>query len=163
MENSTPGSLMNSVHLRDVIEDDLPVFFEHQRDPVATRMTSFTPRDWEAFMAHWARISANDAIFKKTILFNGQVAGNIASYEHSGEREIGYWIGQEYWGKGVATQALAEFLSYEKQRPIYAHVARHNVASRRVLEKCGFTICGEDKGLPDPTGEQVDEFILILR
>ena len=103
-------------------------------------------------MAHWAKIMADESVILKTILFDGQVAGNIVSWETSGEREVGYWIGREYWGKGIATKALLLFLGLVKIRPLYAHVAKHNVASRRVLEKCGFTVTGGD----------VEEFILKL-
>jgi RimJ/RimL family protein N-acetyltransferase len=131
--------------LREVKEDDLPVFFEHQLDPDATRMAAFPPRDRNAFMAHWTRILADETVIKKTILFDGDVAGNVVSFVRSGEREVGYWIGKNYWGRGVATQALSEFLDHIETRPLYGHVARHNVASIRVLEKCGFRISGEEQ------------------
>jgi RimJ/RimL family protein N-acetyltransferase len=85
------------------------------------------------------------------------------SFEQSGEREVGYWIGREYWGKGIATRALSEFLGHVKVRPLYAHVAKHNIASIRVLEKCGFTISGEDKRFSNARGEEVEEFVLKLR
>ena len=74
---------------------------------------------------------------------------------------MGYWIGKEYWGKGVATQALAQFLEDVKTRPLYAHVAKHNIASRRVLEKCGFVICGEDRTV-DASGGVIEEDVLKL-
>lgn len=45
--------------------------------------------------------------------------------------------GKEHWGS-VATRALAAFLRLVTERPLHAHVAQHNVGSRRVLEKCGF-------------------------
>jgi RimJ/RimL family protein N-acetyltransferase len=131
--------------LRDVKEDDLPVFFEHQLDPDATRMAAFPPRDRNAFMAHWTRILADETVIKKTILFDGDVAGNVVSFVRSGEREVGYWIGKNYWGRGVATQALSEFLDHVEARPLYGHVARHNGASIRVLQKCGFRISGEEQ------------------
>lgn len=107
-------------------------------------MASFPARDRESFMAHWDEILEDESVIKKTILFRGEVAGNIVSFVHSGEREVGYWIGKEYWGKGVATRALAEFLRLEERRPLYANVALHNVASIRVLENCGFRISGEE-------------------
>jgi RimJ/RimL family protein N-acetyltransferase len=72
------------------------------------------------------------------------VAGNVVSFVQSGEREVGYWIGNEYWGTGVATQALSGFLNHVDTRALYAHVARHNVASIRVLEKCGFEVSWEE-------------------
>src|SRR5215218_9325330 len=52
-----------------------------------------------------------------------------------GEREVTYWIGRSYWGKGIATDALTAFLAVERSRPLHARVASDNVASRRVLEK----------------------------
>ena len=71
-------------------------------------------------------------------------------------------IGRQYWGKGVATTALAAFLHHVQARPLYAHVAKHNRASLRVLEKCGFTIFGEDRVDLDAGGEQIEEYLLKL-
>jgi RimJ/RimL family protein N-acetyltransferase len=138
--------------LRNVEDGDLPVFFEHQLDPEATRMAGFPARDRESFMAHWNRILEDETVVKKTALFEGQVAGNIVSFVNSGEREVGYWIGREFWGRGVATRALAGFLRLEARRPLYASVARHNVASIRVLQKRGFRI----------SRDEPDELILKL-
>ena len=151
------------VLLRDVQEEDLPILFEHQRDPEANRMAAFPARDWDAFMEHWkTRVLGDQAVIKKTVLVDGHVAGNIGSWEQDGEREVGYWIGKEYWGQGVATRALLEFLPYVKTRPLYAHVAKHNVASLRVLEKCGFSIAGEDTAPSSLGGDEVEEFLLKL-
>jgi RimJ/RimL family protein N-acetyltransferase len=157
-EQATPT---DDVVLRDVIEGDLSFFFEHQLDPEATRMAAFPTRDRAAFMAHWARIlgDATSTNTKQTIVFEGRVAGNIVSFEQSGETDVGYWLGREYWGRGIATKALAAFLLYVKSRPLYAHVAKHNVASMRVLEKCGFTISGYDTG---SSGDGIEEVILRL-
>ena len=154
--------MTSDVLLRDVIESDLPIFFEHQLDPDATEMAAFPSRDRDAFMAHWAKIMADDSVMLKTVLFDGHVAGNIVSFEQSGKREVGYWIGKEYWGKGIATKALAAFLDHVKTRPLYAHVAKHNIGSRRILEKCGFTVVGKDKWFPNKREEEVEESILRL-
>ena len=143
MARRAKNPLTENVTLRDVERDDLSVFFEHQLDPEATRMADFPSRDWEAFLAHWHSL-LDDTIVKKTVLFWGEVAGNVVSFAHSGQREVGYWIGRRYWGKGVATRALAAFLGLEPRRPLYAHVARHNAASLRVLKRCGFGISGEE-------------------
>ena len=122
-----------NIQLRDVIETDLPIFFEQQLDPDATRMAAFPSRDREPFMAHWAKILGDDSVTIQTILFCGQVAGNIVSFEQSGKREVGYWLGKDFWGKGIATRALSDFLGQVKVRPLYAYVAKQNIASRRVL------------------------------
>jgi RimJ/RimL family protein N-acetyltransferase len=161
MDNHIPRSLTKEVQLRDVMETDLPIFFEHQQDLDANLMAAFPARDRDAFMVHWDRILGDETVAIKTILFDGHVAGNIVSWEQSGHREVGYWLGREYWGKGIATAALSEFLGHVKMRPLCAYVAKHNKASIRVLEKCGFTITGEDK-YSNAGGEEVEGFILEL-
>jgi len=126
--------------LRDVIEEDLPVFFEHQRDPEAVEMAAFPAREREPFFEHWHRIMDDDELVAKTIVSNGEVAGNIGSWERDAKRLVGYWLGREFWGRGLATQALAEFVEELSVRPLYAEVATTNIGSIRVLEKCGFTV-----------------------
>jgi len=150
------------VQLRDVIETDLPIFFEQQLDPDATQMAAFSSREREAFTLHWAKILADVTVVKQTVLFDGQIAGNIVSWEQSGQREVGYWLGKAYWGKGIATRALAQFLDQVKVRPLYAYVARHNLASRRVLEKCGFILCSEDDSSTRASGDQIEELVLKI-
>src|SRR5688572_21372540 len=119
--------------LRDVAEDDLPIFFEHQRDPESTRMAAFASRAWEPFALHWRKnILANDDAAKKTVVVDGEVVGNVVSWTHDKKRLVGYWIARSHWGKGVATRALAEFLEHDATRPIYAWVAEHNAGSIRV-------------------------------
>ena len=113
----TARSALTSVVLRNVERGDLPFFFEHQLDPEATSMAGFPIRDKKSFMAHWTRLLDDESVVKKTILFQDEVAGNVVSFEQSGEREVGYWIGKDYWGKGIATRALAAFLSLEERRP----------------------------------------------
>lgn len=133
------------VELRDVTDTDLPIFFRQQLDPEATAMADFPARIEADFMAHWTKIRANPTVVSRTILVDGDVAGNIVSWLGDGERDIGYWVGKPFWGRGIATRALTTFLHELTDRPLHAHVARHNVASRRVLAKCGFVGAGEDE------------------
>ena len=153
--------MTNKLFLRDVIESDLPILYEQQLDPDATAMAAFPSRDREAFMAHSARIMSDESVIFKAIVFDGKVAGSMVSWIMEGEWEVGYWLGKEYWGKGIATQALSEYVKIVRTRPLYAHVARHNIGSRRVLEKCGFKVIGEDTYM-NPAGAEVEEFILKL-
>ncbi len=151
--------------LRNVRPSDLPIFFRHQQDPVATHMAAFTskdPADREAFDAHWRKILGDDAIVMKTILVDEDVAGHIGSFEREGKPNVTYWIGREYWGKGLATGALTEFLDDLEVRPVYAGAAKDNVASLRVLEKCGFKVAGEEKGFANARGEETEELLLEL-
>ena len=97
----------------------------------------------------------------RTIEVEGRVAGNIVSWEHDGERDVGYWIGREHWGKGVATAALTAFLVELDTRPLHAHVAAHNIGSIRVLEKCGFERSG-GRTHAQPDADGVEELLLKL-
>lgn len=146
------------VRLREVRPEDLPILAAHQEDPEANRMANFPPRDLEAFMAHWAKILIDDAAIVRAVEVEGVVAGNVVSWVHDDERDVGYWIGREHWGKGIATAALATFLEEVEQRPLFAHVAEHNVGSIRVLEKCGFA----NLGRVDLRGEDGTEFLFRL-
>ena len=152
--------------LRDVVQDDLPVFFEFQLDPDANHMAAFIardPSDRQAFIAHWNKILADPTTINKTIVCDGQVVGSVSSYELAGKPEVTYWIGRAYWGKGIATRALSEFLAQiNRARPIYARVAKDNLGSRRVLEKCGFQIIGDSKGFAKARGEEIEELHLEL-
>lgn len=152
----------DSIQLRDTVDNDLPVFYEQQLDEDAARMAGFPSREREAFMTHWRKIMADDSVTIKTILFEGEIAGNIVCFEQLGEREVGYWLGREFWGKGIATAALAQFLGQVQTRPLYAHAAKHNIASKRVLEKCGFQVVAEDTFFSKLFGEDIQEFILVL-
>jgi RimJ/RimL family protein N-acetyltransferase len=158
--------MKNELLLRDVLSEDLPIFFEQQLDQEANTMAAFTtkdPTDREAFMIHWHKILGIDTCIIKTILFNGKVTGSVSSYEEEGKPEVTYWLGREYWGKGIATWALKELLaSHSQKRPMYARVAKDNLASRRVLEKCGFKIIGEDKGFANARGQEIEEYLLEL-
>jgi RimJ/RimL family protein N-acetyltransferase len=128
--------------LRDVVEDDLDVLFDHQREPEANRMAIFPARDRDAFDAHWRRILADASVIKKTIEHEGEVAGNIGCWEQDGKRLVGYWVGREFWGKGLATRAVRELAEEVTERPLHAWVATSNIGSIRVLEKCGFVRVG---------------------
>ncbi|AYY15173.1 N-acetyltransferase [Actinobacteria bacterium YIM 96077] len=137
---------METVALREIRKNDLLVFYEHQRDPMAAEMAAFPVRDLDAHLAHWAKIVADETVIAKTVVVDGQVAGNVVSYLVDTDREIGYWIGREFWGGGVATAAVGAFVDMLAHRPLYARVAEHNQGSIRVLEKCGFTVVGSDTG-----------------
>jgi RimJ/RimL family protein N-acetyltransferase len=133
----------DEVTIRPVHEDDLSILFEHQRDPEANAMAAFPPRDREAFMAHWRKILSDPTCLARTIELDGTVVGNIGSFDFDGRREVGYWIDRAFWGRGVATRALAALLREETTRPLFAGVVPHNAGSIRVLEKCGFARTGK--------------------
>ena len=151
--------------LREVRDEDLPVLFEQWADPDAAHMAAFTAPDhmeWDAFERRWARLRADPTIINRAIVADGEVAGSIGSWGGPDERELTYWIGRSYWGKGIATAALKAFLSVDPTRPIHARVAYDNVASRRVLEKCGFRVTGTDRGFAEARSGEIEELLLRL-
>ncbi|HVR43796.1 MAG TPA: GNAT family N-acetyltransferase [Thermoanaerobaculia bacterium] len=154
--------MVDEVRLRDVAAADLPILFEQQTDPDAVRMAAFPSRARDAFMAHWTKILDDDAVTRQAVVFDGRLAGYMVCFERAGERLVGYWIGREYWGRGIATRALAAFLDLVPDRPLHARVAKHNLASIRVLEKCGFTVSGEEEAASSAGGDEVEEFIMTL-
>jgi RimJ/RimL family protein N-acetyltransferase len=113
-------------------------------------------------MAHWAKAMANASNILRTIVCDEQVAGNLVSWNALGERNVGYWIAHAFWGRGIATRALMLFLDEVKMRPLHAQVARHNAASRRVLEKCGFVVTGAAGIRHEDAASPVAELILRL-
>ncbi len=154
------------LELRDLLDEDLAIFFEQQLDPDANWMAAFTakdPADHAAFERHWERIRSNPQVIIRTILVGGAVAGHVSSYVEDGGPEITYWLGKAFWGRGIASAALQSFLDkVNPARPMRARVAKDNPASLRVLQKCGFQIIGEDRGFAQARGVETEEYILTL-
>jgi RimJ/RimL family protein N-acetyltransferase len=150
-----------TVTLRPVVESDLEAFYEQQADPESIRMAALAARDRDTHFPHWRRVLEDETTLVRTIEVDGAVAGHVVSFlrDGVGDPEVGYWIAREFWGRGVASSALEQLLALEPRRPLVAHVATHNPASRRVLEKCGFTV---ESLVPDPRGDGVDEWHLRL-
>ena len=137
---------MGGLELREVEPDDLPVLFENQADPISVEMADLPSRDREAFDEHWAKVLADPDVIVRTIVVDGEVAGAVQSWSKDGQRLSGYWLGRDFWGRGIASAALAAFLEIDRSRPLHAHVATPNMGSRRVLEKNGYVYGGD---LPD--------------
>lgn len=135
---------MLEIELRYVTSSDLPILFEFQREPEGNAMAALPARDLHDFMAHWRKILNEPACTLMAVTVNGSVAGNIGSWSQDDKRLVGYWLGKQFWGQGIATVALSKFIGQWCDRPLYAYAAKHNAGSIRVLEKCGFVLVGED-------------------
>jgi RimJ/RimL family protein N-acetyltransferase len=153
---------LESVRLRDVEPDDLPILFQHQLDPEANRMAVANPRDERAFNAHWAKILGDPSLVAKAVLVDGCVVGVINCFKWDGKDSVGYWIAREHWGQGIATRALGLLLEEIPTRPLYARVARSNVASLRVLERRGFVVTGYESTPPCDRFPECEEAVLVL-
>ena len=159
--DSMQGGSLTGIRLRPIVASDLDAFFEHQRDPVALRIGHLTSRERAEFDGHWSRILADPLAIQCTVECDGVVVGYVGSFVRAGLREVAYWYGRPYWGKGIATAALGEFVAGVPERPLYALVTVDNAASRRVLEKAGFHV-EERRMTVEDSGEQVEELLLRL-
>lgn len=153
------------IRLREVEPGDLQSFFEHQADPVASRMAAFVnddPLDRSAFDLHWQRIRADRNIRLRTIEVEEQVVGHVVAYHLRGRRAVGYWIDREHWGRGVASSALASFLELETERPLIARVAADNHGSQRVLSRSGFRREIRLRAWSNARQEEIEEQLWLL-
>jgi RimJ/RimL family protein N-acetyltransferase len=154
------------VQLRPVEPGDLDALFEHQRDPEANRMVAFgpvDPDDRSAFDRRLQRTLADPDVVARSVEADGQLAGSVLLWRDGAldAPEVTYWLGRDFWGRGIATEALRQFLALIPTRPLYGRAASTNPASVRVLEKVGFRLVRVDRDVESTNG-RVDEHILRL-
>ena len=102
-------------------------------------------------------------IDEKVIGAVGIIIGNDVQRVTS---EIGYWLGENYWGKGVATEALKQMTDYAFQNfpdlvRLWAAVFEYNKPSMRVLEKAGYEFEGIRKKATIKNGVVIDEYVYV--
>ena len=154
-----------TITLRNVKTSDISIFFEQQLDPEANRMAAFVRKDRHdraVFDAHWKRIMDSTGTVNKTILRREEVAGHISCYPQHGELEVIYWLGKKRCGKGVRNSSPKKLLQEITHRPLFARVAKDNIGSIRVLQKCDFKIIGENKDFAQGRGQETEEYIFRL-
>jgi RimJ/RimL family protein N-acetyltransferase len=155
------------IELRPVRDEDLPVFHQHHVDVESRHMAAFVAAqapDLASFVARFKSHLENPTNVARTIVVAGRVAGHVLTWESEpGRPEVTYWIGREFFGRGVASRALELFLRHEQPiRPIHGRCADGNPASLRVLEKCGFVRVGEARDFAPGRGAEITEFVLRL-
>ena len=150
------------MRLRPVEQGDLPVLYGHQCDPLSNEMAVSNPRDADAFNAHWTKIIADPAVVVRAVVADGRMVGYVSCFKADETHYVGYWIDRDHWGRGIAKQALALLLEEVTTRPLYARVARSNVASLRVLERCGFSVVRFETCEATERHPACEEAIMIL-
>lgn len=153
------------ITLRKTEIADLDHFFVFQLDKEANHLAAFTSKDSAdktAYLQKYTKFLSDPTINMRTIMVGNIIVGSIAKFEMEGKTEITYWIDKAFWGRGVATNALKDFLTIENARPIFGRVAFDNLGSQKVLEKCGFTKVGTDRGYATARQAVIDEFIYQL-
>lgn len=123
----------------------------------------YTERDAEEFIR--TMLSENiDSTFSFAITLDGKVIGSIGVFRqnniHFRTAEIGYYIGESYWGNGYATSAIKQVCEYVFENTniirIFAEPFANNKASCRALEKAGFQYEGTLKSNAVKCGSIVD-------
>lgn len=112
-----------------------------------------------------AMISADEKeTFAFAITLDGKVIGSIGIFRqgniHRQTAELGYYIAEEYWGRGIMTEAVKQICRYVFDKSdiirIYAEPFAYNTASCRVLEKAGFQYEGTLRNNAVKNGEMID-------
>lgn len=153
------------IKLRTTEISDLDFLFQFQLDKEGGYLAAFMPKDPAdkvAYIEKYSRLLDDPTVNNQTIIIDNTIVGSIAKFVMGGDTEITYWIDKKFWGQGVATKALKEFLIIETIRPIFGRVAFDNFGSQKVLEKCGFEKVGTDKGFANARQMEIEEFIYKL-
>jgi ribosomal-protein-alanine N-acetyltransferase len=120
----------------------------------------------------WIRTgSKQNGAITRVIEYKGLFVGSVGINPQTGWRdhlgEIGYWVAEEHWGKGIASAALRQMTNYgftsRQFRKLYAPVLSPNIASMRVLEKCGYMLEAILKGEVQKNGVYYDIHHFSLR
>ena len=123
----------------------------------------YTEQDGEYYITSMLEADENDT-FAFAIIVDGKVAGSIGVFRqgniHRLTAELGYYIGEEYWGRGIMTKAVKQICEYVFEHSdiirIYAEPFSYNIASCRVLEKAGFQYEGTLRNNAIKNGKVLD-------
>jgi len=155
---------MTDFSMRDTTEADLPALFEIQTDADGQLMAAFTDtsNDREKYLRKWRELLADESVRPKVIVVDGEVIGSVGSFVLDGDTEVTYWIRRDFWGRGIATKALAALLGKVPVRPVFARAAHDNAGSIRVLERNGFVPVGEEESFAEARQAEIREVIFRL-
>jgi len=137
--------------------------YELQLDPDSNRMAVTIPRSREAFDAHWAKALDDTGNAARAVLLDGEMVGYISCFPMDGEDHVGYWLDRAHWGQGIASRALHLLLGEVTKRPLVATAATSNMASLRVLQKCGFVVEEVRSSPATDRYPACEEAVLVLR
>jgi RimJ/RimL family protein N-acetyltransferase len=155
----------SNIKLRPTEISDLETLFQFQLDKEGGFLAAFMPKDPTdkvAYITKHTKLLDDPNVNNQTILRDNIIVGSISKFVMEGDAEITYWINRKFWGQGIATKALNEFLNIENTRPIFGRVAFDNFGSQKVLERCGFIKIGTDKGFANARNTEIEEYIFKL-
>jgi len=134
-----------NIELRNFELKDALIVAQLVGDEDVSKWTSNIPFPYsEQDAMAWISTTSSGS-FKKpyAVELDGRVVACVSYWPYEpGGVEVGYWVGKEFWGKGICTEALKRLLASERfptGTDVFAKVMSQNVGSQRVLEKCGFS------------------------
>jgi len=159
------------IDLRNFIEDDVDSIAIYANNfNVSRYMASRMPYPYSVEDAKWwIETGSKEQGLNLAIDLNGMCVGVVGVrfgvYEYQYSAEIGYWIAEEHWGKGIGTEAVSKmtnhvFAENETVR-LSATVYSPNKASMKVLEKCGYRLESIHKKSVFKNDEFMDEHIYV--
>jgi ribosomal-protein-alanine N-acetyltransferase len=159
--------------IRSYEADDLAALTRYANNPaIASQLLDHFPHPYtEEVAREWLRAAAEQepevsfAIANRT-----ELIGSIGLLLHSDvfrqTGEVGYWLGEPYWGRGIATRAVRAFTGWAFRQHgfarIQARVFEFNPASRRVLEKAGFTLEARLRRAATKNGRLMDLYLYAM-
>ncbi len=119
---------------------------------------------WISFAAQ--QFTESDfAIASETELIGG-IGLRIQRDVHRRSAEVGYWLGEPFWGRGIATASLRAFTEYAFPQfdllRLYGYVYEWNTASARVMEKAGYACEGRLRQSVMKEGQVIDQFLYAI-
>ncbi len=143
------ASALSNKKVQDKLRDGLPY--------------PYTEQDGSDYISAMLSADENET-FAFAITVGGKVIGSIGAFRqgniHRQTAELGYYIAEEYWGRGIMTEAVKQICRYIFDKSdiirIYAEPFAHNAASCRVLEKAGFQYEGTLRQNAVKNGKIVD-------
>ena len=156
------------IELRDFEQRDIEVLVKLLNNKNVTQyLSSRIPQPYTIQDAEWWVNTGSKVGIAKAIDVGGNLIGvisaTIGEYENIRSAEIGYWLGENYWGQGVATKAVDKMTNYifsnSKIVRLFSPVFAPNKKSMRVLEKCGYMKEGIFKKAIFKDGKYIDAHI----
>jgi len=160
--------------LRPWSMDDLDSLVEFANNPgIAKNMTDKFPHPYTIEAGkRFIEFATNDnPVHIFAIEINGKAAGGIGLHPQDDiqckNAELGYWLAEPYWGKGIITNAIIQMVEYGFKtwdiNRIFARPFGPNIGSQKVLEKAGFTLEGKFEKTLFKNNEFVDEMVYAIR
>lgn len=160
--------------LRELTPDDAETFAKHANNiNIAKQMTDqfahpYTQEDAIAFIN---KVNSDQTSQVFTIDIDGVPCGGIGLHAlpdvYRKNMELGYWLAEPFWGKGITTTAINQMVEYGFNhcdiKRIFARPNGENLASQRVLEKAGFSLEARLKDAFYKNGQYLDELIYSVR